>query len=57
MNAGQLKFCENYEKTAREFELLELVKDQLAPKGLDIYQKKKVYLHSKLDLYLRITGA
>ena len=40
MTLKGLEYCENFERVLTEFNLLDLVKEQLTEKGLEFYNKK-----------------
>lgn len=56
MKEQELIFCEAYEKIAKEFHFMELIKDNLTEKGRLIYQVKKEYLARHLHEYLTLTA-
>lgn len=47
-------FKNNYESTAKVFQILSIIKDDLTEKGVEEYNKMKKWLSENLDRYLEI---
>jgi hypothetical protein len=51
------RFIECYEAKMKEMQLLEILKDELTPKGKEIYLIVKEWLMQNLDRYLEAIDA